>query len=96
MTSGLSADGASGIRLSNLPCEGRIYTGTPASPCVLLTAQWEVRDIFHEYYSTVVLLMLSADRVIFWGNFGGILLVGGNKMGYCFAPTGLGIGYGGV
>ena len=48
---------------------GRIYTGTPASPCVLLTAQWEVRDIFQQHYSTGVLLMLSADRVIFWGNF---------------------------
>ena len=49
---------------------GRIYTGTPASPCVLLTAQWEVRDIFQHHYSTGVLLMLSADRVIFWGNLG--------------------------
>ena len=30
---------------------------------------WEVRDIFQHHYSTIVLLMLSADRVIFWGNF---------------------------
>ena len=70
MTSDLSADGAGGFGLSNLRFEVRIYTGTPASPCVLLTAQWEVREFFHEYYSTVVLLMLSADRVIFWGNLG--------------------------
>ena len=38
MTSGLSADGAGGFVLSNLRFEVRIYTGTPASPCVLLTA----------------------------------------------------------
>ena len=66
----LSADGAIGIRLSNLFLlrEDRIYTGTPASPCVLLTEQWEVRDIFQHHYSTHVLRVLSAIWVIFLTN----------------------------
>ena len=61
MTSDLSADGASGFGLSNLTCEGSGFT--QGHQLVLASSSlrgWEVREIFHEYYSTVVLLMLSA------------------------------------
>jgi hypothetical protein len=87
----LSAFGARGFGLSNLMFEVRIYTGTPASPCVLLTAQWEVRDIFHVYYSTGVLLMLSSDRVIFWGNLGDFFIGGREWNGLLCRPYELGI-----
>ena len=73
MTSDLSANGASGFGLSNLRFEVRIYTGTPASPCVLLTAWVGGVKLFHLHYSTVVLLMLSAIWVIFLSNLGAIV-----------------------
>ena len=72
MTSDLSANGASGIRLSNLFLL-REAGFTQGHQLVLASSSlrmWEVREFFQEYYSTVVLLMLSADRVIFWGNLG--------------------------